>query len=765
MDRNDQRIARLLVCLTALVSVAQAQEIRGIVTDPSGAVVADALVRLSAGDVVVASTKTDRRGNYLISARGQNCSPCSLTVSAEGFAAASREVSVQQGERLAVPFQLEIAGKAETVSVDARSQPLREHLDISDVRESPAKDVGEALTAVDGVYKIRKAGIANDVVVRGFQQNNVNVLIDGARIYGACPGHMDPAVQHADFAEVERVEVVKGPFDIQNSGSLGATINVVTKTPPLGFRITPSFSTGSFGYFNPNVTASLGRNAFRMLAGYSYRTSDPYRDGSGRSFLTYANYKASALARRSFDINTGWFETEVYPSEHQKISLAYTRQQSGPVLYPYEAMDSEYDNADRASFKYEIRDLSGTIRAVRLQTYLTQVVHFMTDTYRDSAMMGSWMMAANAHSRTIGGRIEADAGPELTLGVESYSRNWNMAGYMKTGMAILANPSLPDVGTSAVGAFADYRHPFTDRLRLTGGIRFDHASMATGIAGLNTDAWYKYQDTRRTSTTDNYASGNVLLSYTLPRGMELFAGIGTAGRVPDAEERYLNRVSMMAVNIGNPNLPIVRDTEVAAGVVFQRRASYIKPTVFYSNIGDYILVNNQPLLNMAGTMGSPMSARSYTSVDARIYGGEVSYAIALPSSFSWTGGGSYSKGTNTRKPLAGVLDTNLPEMPPLRAWTALRYTYQTVWAEVGGTAVNRQELVDRDLRETPTAGYGLMNLKVGFTYRKLFASFAVDNLLNRYYYEHLSYYRDPFASGVKVPEPGRNLFLQVKYAF
>jgi iron complex outermembrane receptor protein len=73
--------------------------------------------------------------------------------------------------------------------------------------------------------------------------------------------------------------------------------------------------------------------------------------------------------------------------------------------------------------------------------------------------------------------------------------------------------------------------------------------------------------------------------------------------------------------------------------------------------------------------------------------------------------------------------------------------------------------VDRDLRETPTAGYGLMNLKLGFTYRKLFTSFAVDNLFNRYYYEHLSYYRDPFSSGVKVPEPGRNLFLQVKYAF
>jgi iron complex outermembrane receptor protein len=56
-------------------------------------------------------------------------------------------------------------------------------------------------------------------------------------------------------------------------------------------------------------------------------------------------------------------------------------------------------------------------------------------------------------------------------------------------------------------------------------------------------------------------------------------------------------------------------------------------------------------------------------------------------------------------------------------------------------------------------------VKLGLLYRKWSASLVVDNLLDRFYYENLSYYRDPFASGVKVPEPGRNLFAQVKYSF
>ena len=77
----------------------------------------------------------------------------------------------------------------------------------------------------------------------------------------------------------------------------------------------------------------------------------------------------------------------------------------------------------------------------------------------------------------------------------------------------------------------------------------------------------------------------------------------------------------------------------------------------------------------------------------------------------------------------------------------------------------RQSLVDTDLNESPTAGYGLLNVKFGFTAKKLSASFSMDNLPDHFYYEYLSYFRDPFAAGVKVPEPGRNVFAQVRYSF
>jgi iron complex outermembrane receptor protein len=759
----------LLVYLLGVAVQAQSEEVRGVITDPSGAVIVGASVELRGGDRVIARATTGSQGGYAFHVEHKETSvgKLELTVSSQGFQTVVREVDFAHSQHLSLSVQLRLQPTLEHLVVEAKSQPFHDKLDMSEVRGSPAKDVGEALTAVDGVYKIRQAGIANDIVVRGFQQDNVNVLIDGARLYGACTGHMDPAAYHVDFAEVEHADVDKGAFDVASAGSLGATVEVVTKKPPLGVHVTPSMSLGSFGYYNPSVTASYGNDTLRFLAGYSYRVSDPYRDGSGKSFLAITNFSMAAYNQHAFDINTGWFEAQLTPGDNQKLSLAYTRQQSGVVLYPYDTMDADYDHADRASLKYEITNPTEAVRSVRAQAYFTQVIHFMSDDYRTTAMMNTWSMAADARSRVIGGHIEADIGRDLTVGGEGYYRNWNITAHMNMSGMISSGPAIPDVDTHAFGGFANYHHSFTDRLNFSGGVRFDHDSMSTGTSGLDTDNYFYYQNTRSTHASDNYGSGNVRLTFRLRHSVELFAGAGTTGRVPDAQERYLNYTmmsgGMMMLDVGNPNLPIVRNTESTAGAVVRRGSSYIKPTLFYSDVNNYSLVNNQPLLNMSGMM--PSSTRSYTNVDAHIYGGEISYAFRLPADFSLTGGGSYSKGTNERKPKAGVLSSNLPEMPPMRTWIALRYTHKFGFAEIGGTGVARQSLVDTDLNESPTAGHGLMDVKFGLRYWKLQASLVLDNLLNNYYTEHLSYFRDPFASGVHVPEPERNFFGQLLVNF
>ena len=69
------------------------------------------------------------------------------------------------------------------------------------------------------------------------------------------------------------------------------------------------------------------------------------------------------------------------------------------------------------------------------------------------------------------------------------------------------------------------------------------------------------------------------------------------------------------------------------------------------------------------------------------------------------------------------------------------------------------------MQEQPTGGWAIVNLKAGFqvAHAKVFA--GVRNAFDRTYYESLSHLRDPFASGVRVPEPGRTFYATVQTGF
>lgn len=794
MQRQIPSYFYLFLSLLVPIALCPAQSIEGTVHDSSGAPVRGATVQLLSATRLLAKTKSSASGAFSLAPPRGATFPDGFAVQAlaSGFEPSRTEIALSQVGVTNVALVLHLAPYRQSVEIHASVPADDAILDLSGVRESAAKDLGEAATALDGVWKIRKAGIANDLVIRGFQQGNINVLVDGSRTYGACPSHMDPPAQHVDFAQVDHVEVKKGAFDVTNQGSLGAVVNIVTKSPGMGFHFKPSLSTGSFGFFNPSATASYGNKRFRILGGYSYRSSDPYHDGSGRSLTDYAPYSANGSRQRSYDIHTGWLETQFQISERQQLSLGYTRQQAGLILYPYLMRDSDHDNADRGTFRYAAQDLTSTLRNLRVEAYFTQVKHFMSDSQRSSSMMGNWMMAADASSRALGGRIETDLGQHFTWGVETYHRNWDVLGYMHMNGTFMLSPSIPDVGTQSLGSFLTFERPITETVRVTAGARFDHAQTRVGVANAPTNLYYQFHGTRRTEATDNYASGNVRLSVAMPHATDFYLGVGTTGRIPDAEERFISRGMGSNVTVGNPTLPITRNTELSAGWNLNSNRFYLRPALFYSFLNDFVLVNRQvgtsapsagggmvmdPIAGMAGSdmggmaspdgmeMERPAIARSFSNVDARIYGGELGYGLTLTQTLSLNGGASYTRGTALSRPGASALGGNLPEMPPLRGWGALRYARRRLFAEFGSTAVHRQSLVNRNLSEVPTPGYLLLNAKLGFTLDKFSASVSVDNLTDRFYYEHLAYFRDPFAAGVKIPEPGRNVFLQLRYNF
>jgi len=701
------------------------------------------------------------RGLFLVSALAPGL--WDLSVELPGFLPASRSgITLAPGDRKTVEIRMSLATRADSVTVLGATP--RDSVEASTLRESPARDVGEALAVAPGVSKLRKGGIANDVVVRGYQAKDLTILIDGARLYGACPNHMDPPAFHADFAEVDRVEIAKGPFDVRNAGSLGGVVNIVTRQPEPGWHASPTLSAGSYGYVNPSATVSWGGPGFSALGGISFRESDAYVDGDGLRFTERANYRASAVEASAFRATTAWGKVVVVPASGQSLQVSYTHQESDDVMYPYLQMDGVYDRADRANLSWQLSGGGGLVSAVKAQAFYSRVSHWMTDAMRLSAGTAptGYSMATKAYARTAGGRIETSLGP-VTAGVDGSARDWDATTEMAM-TAYVPQASLPGAETTLAGVFAEWKQGGTDRLSFSAGIRLDQARTSADPEKANTDLWWAYNSTRSTSATDTYPSGNVRAVFRAAEGIEISGGAGSNVRVPEPNERYYALRRMGNDWVGNPALSPSRNTGLDLAASLRRSRLFVSVGLFSDWVADYVTVHAQPRVNMAaGVMNS--SARSYANVDATFVGGEAQAVLTVTDRIFISGNLSYVRGRQEEDPARNITSPNVAEMPPLNGRAALRYDTGRLSAELEGVFSSSQEDVDASLGETRSPGWGIANLKVGLQAGGFSVTAGVSNVFDRAYFESLSYQRDPFRNGTRVYEPGRNLWATVGYRF
>lgn len=624
-----------------------------------------------------------------------------------------------------------------------KESPQGESLTIREVRESPARDIGEALKHVEGIDIVHKGAIANDVVLRGQQKDNINVFLDGMRLHGACPNRMDSPSFHFDFAEIEQIKIIKGPYDLTNPGGIGGVIDAVSKRPAKGFGGDLGLTYGSYDMTNASATVSYGTDRYDALVGYAFKYSGVPESGDGRKITeiypsTSPNrYKADAIDSKAYLINTGWAKLGLNPTGNSRTELSYTYQDADHMLYPYLLMDADYDRTHQLNWTYRIEKISTMVQDLKLQIYWNRVTHLMDDSLRQSSVgrPRSYSMQTDASTQVYGIKLNSSlaAGPGvLSVGADYYNRNWDAVNRTAAN-AYVDTAMIPDVYTDNLGFFAGYELPIVAKLILKGGVRTD-------LTWINADK----PSNKAISVTD-YATvgGNIQLIWTPLDHLEINTGFGSAIRPPDAQELYINSARQQ----GNVFLNPTRNNEVDLGIKYSTEQFYIKAAVFNSSLQDYINIVQ------SGT------TRSFRNINANIWGAELSSQFSLPFDLYLKGSLSYTEGKNTTdgRPLS--------EIPPLRGTLALRYDVNTWFVEVAENFTNSQDRVDSVLNEQQTAGWVTTNIKGGYNYKALSMYAGVNNLLDKHYFSHLSYQRDPFASGAKVPENGRNFYVNLTYKF
>jgi iron complex outermembrane receptor protein len=284
----------------------------------------------------------------------------------------------------------------------------------------------------------------------------------------------------------------------------------------------------------------------------------------------------------------------------------------------------------------------------------------------------------------------------------------------------------------------------------------------------NTGLYRAYHGVAATNAVDTYPSGKVRLSYEARPGLTLSGGVGRTVRVPDPQERYFGLRRMGTDWVGNPFLKPTKNTGVEMNVAYRAGRLFVNASAHRDALDDAIGVYQQARrIAVAGVMNT--SARSFRNVDATMSGAEIEAVFPLTDRLFLAGDVAVVRGRQHVDKAAGINSPWLSEMPPTRSRLALRYERRgTRWngfAEVEGVYSARQSHVDTDLRESPTAAYGVANARVGGALGRLRLAVGVANLFDTTYGEHLSYQRDPFRSGVRVFEPGRNVYANLSVVF
>jgi iron complex outermembrane receptor protein len=507
---------------------------------------------------------------------------------------------------------------------------------------------------------------------------------------------------------------------------------------------------------------SYGSEKILVLGGGSFRRAEPYRSGDGRRFTDVTNYTAAARESEAFRVGTGWGRAVAKLGGSHRLQASYTRQQADHVFYPYLQMDGIWDTTDRASARYDATE-AGPFDAFQAQLYFTRVDHWMTDEYRTSAagMPRTYSMGTQADTRTTGARVEASAGA-LTAGVEVVRRWWNTA-TMLAGRQYGAQASLPGVVIDTAGAFADWRRPIGARLSLEIGGRLDRVASRADEAIANTNLYYAYHQTRSTSRDDVLPAGKIKLAGQ-SGAVQWTIAAGHTARVAEGNERYFALQRMGSDWVGNPDLDPARNTGVDAGAVWTRGGASVSAQAYAYRVNGYIAVYDQVRMAAVPAVMNA-KARSYANVDATLKGLEVSASVPAGTRLFVSGDLSYVRGSQAGDEALGIQPSPLAEMPALRARARVRYDDGKAFAFAEQVVTGDQERVDPNLGESPTPGTGFTSLSAGYRWKRMTITAGVSNLFDRYYVDALSYQRDPFRTGTRVPEPGRQWFANLAWRF
>ncbi|MDG1573359.1 TonB-dependent receptor [Robiginitalea sp. M366] len=632
------------------------------------------------------------------------------------------------------------------------------------------RNVADLFGDLPGFHLIRRGNYAIDPAFRAAQYEQLNVQFDaGTRVMHACPNRMDPITTHVSPEEIERVELVRGPFTVRYGPVFAGLINLVTQDPrEAGTGLHGALSSGYESNGDSYLTTLRLQQVWEhtdLGANLGWRDFGDYTDGDGQAV-------PASFESLDYKLQLGHNFTA-----RQRVEMNWRQSFGRDVLHAGLPMDTEYDNSSVLSADYTWRANSQAFRGIFAKAYHAFVDHLMTNELRPN--YETMEAIAKVQARSWGGRLESRWKPggtlDLYLGADlnAVARDGNRDRLVKRNMMgmPLAQPMAytdkiwQDSYVNQAGTYLETRWAAFPSGQVTAGVRMD--AVWSDIRDPEADFQALYPNLGYSAA--GYVSGNLSLRTRLNPGLLLEIALGRGVRPAGMIERYINHFTVGQdpyEYVGNPNLRAEVNHQAEVGFKGEWNlpagpVSYELST-FYSALSDYIMAVIDPSLSRKYMPNAePSEVKRFINLE-RAYktGFEGALGLAL-----WPG-------LRTEVNLAYVYSRNrdlgeaLPLTPPFSGTFRLAYQKSRYWARADFRFTAKQTLLAPSFGETETPGYGLVDLRLGINPTpQMQVGLAALNVLNHSYYDHLNFAltNQGEVSGNRIREPGRNLSVYLKY--
>ncbi|MCT4586679.1 MAG: TonB-dependent receptor [Carboxylicivirga sp.] len=325
---------------------------------------------------------------------------------------------------------------------------------------------------------------------------------------------------------------------------------------------------------------------------------------------------------------------------------------------------------------------------------------------------------------------------------------------------------IPAYQRSGLGGFLLLKYALSDESHIQAGGRYDYGKISIDqykdwFLSPVDDADYDYLE-RASETERNFSNFSWSVGYNYTPSSWIFKlNAGKSFRMPTAQELAANGINYhyFRYEVGDTDLSPETSWQLDAGVEYAEPLFAIGASPFLNYFSNYIY------LNPTSEFKEGYQVFYYTQSKVLRYGGEIHAHYKLLNSLTLGLMGEYVYSLQLSGEKEGY---TLPFSPPASAILNLKYQKNKL-----GFAENAYFSIDYRLTaaqnevvppENKTPAYTLVNIGLGGDIRlrnqKLRVSMQVQNLFNKAYLNHTSYYRL-----MSIPEQGRNIVLNVAIPF